>query len=127
MPPQQPPQPQFSPQQIQEAHGHLSDLQKTFDGLIKLPDSELNMKAIFDACADLVTKYQLSDGKRGAPATTIAAELSSPDFPQGDPPPPKALRQFLQKYFDQFVSAQAKITSKFGAPQQQMPQQGGMQ
>lgn len=118
----------FTPEQIQESHAHLTDLQKSFDSLIKLPDSELTMKRVIDAGGDLISKHQLSDGKRGAPASVIAAELVSPDFPQNDaqgtPPSGEALRQFLQKQFDKLIMSQAAITNKFGAPQQQgIPQQ----
>lgn len=120
--------PQVSPQQVQEIHDHLHDMQDTLNGLLKLPDHELNTKSIFRAAADMVTKHQLHGGKRGIPAAAIASELSSPDFPkadnQGNPPSPQVIRAFLQNHFDQTVMNQAKITQKYGAAIPHVTQEG---
>lgn len=109
-----------SPQQVQQAHEHLSDSQEVFANLLKKPDSEMTMKQLFRAAADMVTKHQLHEGKRGAPAALVASEFASPDFPkedaQGNPPPPKAIRQYLQNHFDKAVIHQAMLTAKFGGP-----------
>lgn len=117
----QPVQP--SPSQIQDAHEHLSEMQKSLLDLIKLPDSELNIKHILGAASDLVTKHRLTKGRKGVPALQIATELSSPGFPkEGDHP--SDLRKFLQNQFDKTALLQATITHKVAAPaQQNTPQQ----
>lgn len=112
--------PPIGPQQVQEVHDHLHDMQQTLNELIKKPDNELNTKSIFRAAADMVVKHQIHSGKKGIPAAAIASELSSPDFPKadqkGNPPPPAAVRTYLQNHFDQAVMHQAQLTQKFGPP-----------
>lgn len=117
----QQPQPP-SPSQIQDAHAHFSYMQKMLDSLIKLPDSKLNLEAIFDAAADMVHENRLSAGKKGVSAQEVAAEMSSPNFPSKDTSP-QQIRQFLQNYFDKSVQAQAMVTNKFGPPQQTQMQE----
>ena len=117
---QQPP----TPEQIQDAHAHLSDMQKMLDELIKKPDSELSRSAIYGAAADMITKNRLTKGKMGISAIDAARELSSPDFPKQEDGP-KEIRKFLQKYFDRAILNQAAISAKLGPPQspQSQPQQ----
>lgn len=118
--PQQPP----NPQQIQELHQHLSYMQEMLDNLIKKPDNELNLRALFDGAADAVLEYQMSGGKKGVSPQIVAAEMSDPNFPTADSPASQ-IRQFLQGYFDKTIVAQATTTHRFGGPQQQplTPQQ----
>lgn len=115
---QQPQQP--TPEQVQEAHDHFSYSQKMLDGLIKKPDSELNLRSLFDAAADMVLEYQTSGGKKGVSPQMIATEMSDPNFPTAETPASQ-IRQFLQNYFDHSIAVQAATTAKFGGPQQ--PQQ----
>lgn len=117
MPPQQPTQ-----QQISDAHSHFSYMQKMLNNLIKMPDSELDLRAVIEAAADGIDQYQISGGKRGVSAQMVAAEMSSPSFPTIDSSA-QEIRQFLQNYFDQSVMTQAHVTHKFGGPQQEMPEQ----
>lgn len=118
--PQQPP----SPQQISDLHNHLSYMQEMLDNLIKKPDNELNLRALFDGASDAVLEYQMSGGKKGVSPQIVATEMSDPNFPTADSPASQ-IRQFLQGYFDKTIVAQATTTHRFGGPQQQpsTPQQ----
>lgn len=120
-PPQQPPQPP-SAQQVADAHTQFAYGQKMLDGLIKKPDSELNLRTLFDSAAEMVLEYQTSGGKKGLSPQIIAAEMSDPNFPTAGSSASQ-IRQFLQNYFDRSVMNQAVVTHRFGGPQQQAPQQ----
>lgn len=123
--PQQPQQPP-SLQQIQDLHSHLSYMQQMLNGLIKKPDSELNLRTLFDGAADAVLEFQTSGGKKGVSPQIIATEMSDPNFPTASSSASQ-IRQFLQGYFDKAIISQATVTHQFGGPQQpqqQMPQQG---
>lgn len=126
MPPPQvrPAAPQVSPEFIQTAHDHFTDKQQELDNLLKLPDSELNLKSIYGAFADAVTKNRLSRGLKGMTAMQAVSELSSDNFPkttkEGYQPHPKELRKYLQQHFDKAAIAQAILTHKFGPPQSPM-------
>jgi hypothetical protein len=113
--------------QVNDLHGHLSDREQSLDELIKKPDHELDLPALYGAAADLVTKHAESRGKMGASAIHVAAELASKDFPtkdkQGNPPPPEVIRKYLQDHFDKTVLMHAQLTAKLGGPRQQMPPQ----
>ena len=122
--PQQPQQPP-SPQQIQDLHSHLSYMQQMLDGLIKKPDSELNLRALFDSASDAVIEYQDSGGKKGVSPQIVAAEMSDPNFPTANSSASQ-IRQFLQGYFDKAIMAQATVTHGFGPPMQQPNQQNGV-
>ena len=129
--PAMPQQPVMTPAQVQASHEHIADTLQEFDNLLKLPDDELDTKKIYGAAADLITKYRLSGGKRGADALTVAKELSDPTFPRegqdGQQPSPKALRQWIQKHFDRHAILQANLTAMFGRPQQPQANQQQMQ
>jgi hypothetical protein len=122
-----PQKPQMSPQQVQQAHEHISDTLQEFDKLLKLPDEDLTLGKVFGAAADLINKYKLSNHKRGADPLTVAKELSDPSFPRegenGEPPPPQAIRKFIQNHFDKHILTQANLTAMFGGPQMQSPAQ----
>lgn len=121
-PPQPAPQQAaLTPEQVAEAHAHLSDMQKTLAELIQTPDADLTVRHVMGAASDLVTKHRLTGGKRGASAIQVAQELASKDFPsedeKGNPPSAAALRKFLQKHFDTAVLNQAIVAHHFGPPQ----------
>lgn len=120
-----PPQPagnQMSPEQVHDIHERIGEYQKMLDGLIKMPDDQLDLRAVFSTAGDMISKYSASGGKRGISAADIVKEISSPDFPtpdeNGNQPPADAIRQFLQHYFDQSVMNQAKITAHMGGSMQ---------
>ncbi len=121
--PQQQPQ-QVTPEMVQESHEHFSYMQKMLDDMIKKPDNELNLRAIFDGASEMVLEYQMSGGKKGVSPQTIATEMSDPNFPTADSSASQ-IRQFLQNYFDKSVMTQAAVTHHFGPPQQ--PQQSEQQ
>lgn len=116
--------PQISPAQINDNHAHLDDMQKGLMKMLRVPDDDLTLRKIYGVASDMITKNQLTKGKRGATAMQIAKELSSPDLPRegpnGEQPPPAALRQYLINHFNRAVERQAAFTSKFGPPQPQM-------
>jgi hypothetical protein len=114
--PQQPP----SPQQIADLHNHLSYMQEMLDNLIKKPDNELNLRALFDGATDAVLEYQSSGGKKGVSPQIVAAEMSDPNFPTANSSASQ-IRQFLQNYFNKAIISQATVTHRFGGPQQQQP------
>ncbi len=128
--PQQAQKPPPSPEQIQDLHQHLSYMQEMLDNLIKKPDNELNLRALFDGAADAVLEYQMSGGKKGVSPQIVAAEMSDPNFPTADSPASQ-IRQFLQGYFDKATISQATVSHLYGgpqqppaSPQQQQPTQG---
>ena len=120
-----PPQPagnQISPQKIQEIHDDSIQKQKMLDDLIKLPDDQLDLRAVFSAAGDMISKYASTGGKKGISAADIVKEISNPNFPvpdeNGNQPSADTIRNFLQQYFDQSIMNQAKLTAHFGGPMQ---------
>lgn len=122
-----PPQkiPQLPPDHLNQIHSHLSRMQMKIAKLIKLPDNELNLKALYGEMSDEIAQHQLSRGKEGSTAMQIVSEMTSPDFPkenaQGQQPTSKDIRAYLQKKFDQTALKQAVITNVFGKPPTQAP------
>lgn len=116
----QPPVQQPTPDQIQRVHEGISENQKMLDSLIKLPDDRLDLRAVFDAAGQMISRYGESGGKQGISAADIVKEISLPGFPAPDAngmqPSPQVIRNFLQQYFDKAILGQAQVTAKFGPP-----------
>lgn len=123
-PPMPPQPPVITPQQVQAHHTKLDDYQHELKQVLKTPDEDLTMSKVFGLASDMITKHKLTGGKHGASAMDIAKELASPDMPKqgpnGEAPAPQQIRQFLLNHFNRAVGMQAKLTSKFGPPQQQI-------
>lgn len=108
--------PQISPAEVNMHHERLDDMQKEFRQLIELPNEDLTVGRIYGAASDLITKYKLSNGKRGASPTEVVMELAGKDFPQ-DSPSAKDLKKYLIDHFNRYTAMQAALTTKFGPPQ----------
>lgn len=119
-PGQQPPLRPLPPEALAKIHDRFSDMQKTMNRLLKLPNDDLTLPLVYGEMSDQITKNRLSRGKEGASAMQIVQELNSPDFPkedaQGHPPSPKDIRAYLQKKFDMAAATQAVVTQKLGPP-----------
>lgn len=117
--------PQQSQDQVDRAHEQLDYLGNKADELLALPDSDLTLGKVQSSIADIGAEHTVSNGRRGIPYQSGGAELAGPDFPRGgpngEPPQPQELRQYIQNHRDKFAGAKQLLNQQHGPHSSQYP------
>lgn len=118
--------PPIEQEHIDNAHDHHDELQNSFKGFLEKPDSDMTLDNLHQMAYDLVSN-NIANKNRGVPANMVAAEMSGPDFPRegpnGEPPAPQAIRQYVQKHYLASVGEQGQINHQLGSHSRAMQQQ----